>query len=63
MKRCVKCGCEIVLGVNGCSFLPDCYSCHGGPPSYPAPVVKRCPDYTAEDLYALEDRCLSDCTD
>lgn len=63
MKRCIKCGCEIVNGVNGCGLLSDCFSCHGGPPSYPVPIVRMYPKYSSEDLDALEDRCLSDCTD
>lgn len=63
MKHCNKCGCAIVPGVNGCTFLPDCYSCHGGPPSYPAPIVRAYPEYSADELDALEERCLHDCTD
>lgn len=62
VKRCITCGCEIVNGVNGCTYLSDCFTCHGGYPRY-APPVKAEPTYTAEELDALEDRCLNDCTD
>ena len=58
MKRCVKCGCDIVNGVNGCGLMDDCFSCHGGFPVYPAPVVVAAhdsPDY----LDYAENRCLS----
>ena len=57
MKRCIKCGCEIVNGVNGCTLMDDCISCHGGFPVYPAPVVVTVPD-SLEYLDYAEGRCL-----
>ena len=62
MKRCIICGCQIENGVNGCTYLTDCFKCHGGPPHY-APPIKAEPTYTEEELNALEDRCLNDCTE
>ena len=35
MKKCVKCGCEIENGVNGCMIMAECFKCHGGYPKYP----------------------------
>lgn len=61
MKKCTSCGCEIVNGVNGCSLLPVCFSCNGGLPKYPAPVVRGpFQDVNDDELNALEDRCLND---
>jgi hypothetical protein len=57
MKRCIKCGCEIVNGVNGCTLMQDCFKCHGGFPVYPVPVVKDCP-YGPDYLEYAEGRCL-----
>lgn len=58
MRVCKKCGCPIVYGVNGAMFLGDiCYTCNGGLPRYPKPVVGT-PTYSDADLDALEDRCL-----
>ena len=58
MKRCVKCGCEIVNGENGCSMMQDCFKCHGGFPVYPGPIVKTSPD-SLEYLDYAENCCLS----
>jgi len=58
MKRCEKCGCEIVLGVNGCTLLPVCFDCNGGHPEYPAPVRINYPD-SMDYLDYIENLCLS----
>lgn len=34
VKKCIKCGKEIVNGVNGCMLLNKCFDCHGGYPDY-----------------------------
>lgn len=57
MKHCVKCGCEIVNGVNGCMMLDECFTCHG-PVYYPKPIEVK--PFENADLDALEDRCLDD---
>lgn len=57
MKRCIKCGCEIENGVNGCTLMQDCFTCHGGYPVYPAPVVKVYPD-SLDYLDYAENCCL-----
>lgn len=57
MKRCNKCGCEIVNGVNGCGLMQDCFSCHGGPPKYGPAIVKQYPD-SYDYLDYMEGRCL-----
>ena len=57
MKRCIKCGCEIVNGVNGCGLMDDCFSWHGGFPVYPAPVAVAVPD-SPDYLDYAESRCL-----
>ena len=59
MRTCKKCGCGIVYGWNGCMFLDVCFACNGGHPRYPEPR-KAEPQHTAEELDALEDRCLGD---
>lgn len=64
MKKCSVCGCEIINGVNGCTMMSDCFSCHVGYPKYPAPVhVNPFSLLSVEDLDKLEDRCLGDCTE
>ena len=57
-KKCCKCGCEIVYGVNGCMIMDDCFTCHGGYPKYPEPV-RICYPESIEYLDYTEDRCLS----
>ena len=57
MKKCIKCGAEIVNGVNGCTLMQDCFSCHGGFPLYPAPIVRELSDDLDYIDYA-EGRCL-----
>lgn len=59
MKRCIKCGREIINGVNGCQLLKDCFECHGGFPKYPAPTTER-ETVGWIELDALEDRCIND---
>lgn len=59
MKKCVKCGNEIVNGVNGCMIMNECFDCHGGFPKYPAPRLVR-ETVTWNELDALEDRCVRD---
>ena len=34
MKKCVRCGREIVNGINGCMLLNECFCCNGGYPNY-----------------------------
>ena len=58
MRRCSKCGEEIVNGVNGCSFMTICFRCNGGPPEYPDPIVIAGPIYDEEDIDELEDLIL-----
>lgn len=31
MKKCTKCGCDIINGVNGCMLLENCHNCDGIP--------------------------------
>ena len=63
MKRCVKCGAEIVNGENGCMLIDECFTCHGGYPKY-APATGRNWNYGSwNDLDALEDRCVRDYDD
>ena len=57
MKTCKKCGCEIVLGVNGCTLMEECYKCHGGFPVYPVPIVKEYPD-SMDYMEYWESKCL-----
>lgn len=59
MKKCIKCGREIINGVNGCMLLNDCFDCHGGYPKYPTPTRIQ-PAISWDELDRLEDRCLSD---
>lgn len=58
MKKCIKCGVEIVNGQNGCQLLDVCFCCNGGHPVYPA---HRKIDYPEEMDYLdwIEDKCLS----
>ena len=58
MKRCIKCGSEIINGINGCEILNERFACHGGYPKY-APTSKR-ETYSWDELDALEDRCIND---
>jgi len=57
MKRCIKCGSEIINGINGCEILNECFTCHGGYPKY-APTSKR-ETYSWDELDAIEDRCIN----
>ena len=61
MKKCAKCGCEIVNGVNGCQLMDICFNCHGGYPKYPSPTEAN--DYVTnwKETDALEDMCVRDC--
>lgn len=59
MKKCIKCGCEIVNGVNGCMLMNDCFGCHGGYPKYPKPIRAKF-EISWSELDYLEDRCLND---
>ena len=59
MKRCIKCGCEIENGTNGCMMLPDCFKCHGGYPDYSKSVSTRT-EISLDELDAIEARCLGD---
>ena len=62
MKKCIKCGCEIINGINGCQLMKECFNCHGGYPKYLAPrQINETVDWN--ELDALEDRCLHDWTD
>ena len=56
MKKCIKCGKEIMNGVNGCAMLNECFHCHGGYPKY-VPASRR-RQITDEEMDALENRCL-----
>lgn len=62
MKKCIKCGREIINGVNGCQLLNDCFDCRGGYPTYPAPRQAR-ETVSWDELDALEDRCVNDWVD
>lgn len=60
MKTCVKCGSEIVYGINGCMMMKECFNCHGGFPQY-VPLNKV--EYVGsswDELDSLEDNCLGD---
>ena len=59
MRRCIKCGTEIINGINGCAALNECIACHGGYPKY-APAVTKRESYSWDELDALEDRCIND---
>lgn len=48
MKICKICGKKIVLGVNGCTLMDDCFDCHGGYPKYPKPTTKTMDDGAAD---------------
>lgn len=39
MKKCVKCGCTIIPGENGCTMFDDCFVCRGGLPRYKIKVT------------------------
>ena len=58
-KRCVKCGVIIINGVNGCTLMDDCFTCHGGYPKYPAPIVKA-HEYSDDEINAILDDVLHD---
>ncbi len=58
MKICVKCGKEIINGINGCEMMKECFDCHGGFPKYAPPTVKETVGW--DELDALEDRCVRD---
>ena len=58
MKKCIRCGIEIINGINGCEILNECFTCHGGYPKY-TPASKR-ETYSWDELDALEDRCIND---
>ena len=59
MKKCIKCGCDIEYGINGCMIMPDCFDCHGGYPKYPAPSTRRFGDgFSWDESDFLESRCL-----
>ena len=62
MKKCIKCGKEIIYGVNGCMLMDDCIDCHGGYPKYPAPRTAT-KTVSWDDLDALENRCVRDFED
>lgn len=59
MKKCIKCGSEIINGINGCAALNECFACHGGYPKYAQAITKR-ESYSWDELDALEDRCIND---
>ena len=40
MKKCAKCDCDIIYGVNGCMLLENCTKCDGIP-HYKAPYKQR----------------------
>lgn len=58
MKTCIKCGKEIIYGVNGCQLMTECFTCHGGFPKYAPPTTRE--TVTWSELDALEDRCVRD---
>lgn len=58
MKKCIKCGVEIVNGQNGCQLLDVCFCCNGGRPVYPAPRKIDYPE-SMDYLNWIEDKCLS----
>ena len=58
MKTCIKCGKQIINGVNGCQLMTDCFECHGGFPKYAPPIARE--TVTWSELDALEDRCVRD---
>ena len=58
MKKCSKCGKQIIYGVNGCQLIDECFICHGGYPKYPAATKRETVDWN--ELDALEDRCVRD---
>lgn len=64
MKKCIKCGREIVNGVNGCQMLAECFKCRGGYPDYSRNKSNfHWGRENWEDLDALEDRCIRDYDD
>lgn len=58
MKKCIRCGVEIVNGQNGCQLLDVCFCCNGGHPVYPAPRKIDYPE-SVDYLDWIEDKCLS----
>ena len=56
----MKCGKEIVDGVNGCQLLDECFICHGGYPKYAKSCTTSGGYLSWEELDILEDRCLND---
>ena len=64
MKKCVKCGREIVNGVNGCQMMDECFECHGGYPDYSRnKFIFHWSKANWDNLDALEDRCIRDYDD
>ena len=61
MKKCVKCGKEIVYGVNGCMLMDDCFDCGGRPKYYYSTATVRTTNWN--ELDAMEDRCVRDWDD
>lgn len=59
MKICKICGKKIVLGVNGCTLMDDCFDCHGGYPKYPEPKtinpLEGAADYWEEQILARQE--------
>lgn len=58
MKTCIRCGKQIINGINGCQLMVDCFECHGGFPKYAPPTTRE--TVTWSELDALEDRCVRD---
>ena len=60
MKKCEKCGKEIVNGVNGCQLMKICFECNGGFPDYPKYSYASAERPSWDELDAAEDKCLGD---
>ncbi len=61
MKKCIKCGKEIINGINGCQMMKECFDCHGGCPDYSRNKSNfRWNTGSGADLDVAEDRCLGD---
>ena len=57
MKKCIKCGCEIEYGVNGCMLMNECFECHGGYPNY-IKSTKNIFSISWDELDYIEGKCL-----
>ena len=61
MKTCLRCGKEIIYGVNGCQMMNICFKCNGGFPDYSRNKSNfHWNSANLDELDALEDRCIND---